>query len=93
MSEVERTTQGNAKSAEELAQEAETLAVQADTLRRLTSFFRVGSLEGIDLSEPSSLPSEPHSPDPVLVTPPIDGVSGGLDGGGDPPPPGEAQSA
>ncbi len=92
MSEVERTTQGNAKSAEELAQEAEALAVQADTLRRLTSFFRVGSLEGIDLSEPSSLPPEPGAFGPVLVTPPIDGVSGGLEGGGGSPPRGEADS-
>ncbi|WP_224362534.1 HAMP domain-containing methyl-accepting chemotaxis protein [Hyalangium versicolor] len=92
MSEVERTTQGNAKSAEDLAKEAEALAVQADTLRRLTSFFRVGSLEGIDLSEPSALPPE-IGPDPVLVTPPIDGVAGGLEGGSPPPPTGEIQSA
>jgi methyl-accepting chemotaxis protein len=94
MSEVERTTNGNAKSAEELAKEAEALAVQADTLRRLTSFFRVGSLEGIDLSEPLPLPPDPFVPEPILVTPSMDGVAGGLEGGGEPPPPpGEAQSA
>ncbi|WP_224245022.1 methyl-accepting chemotaxis protein [Hyalangium gracile] len=91
MSEVERTTQGNAKSAEDLAKEAEALAVQADTLRRLTSFFRVGSLEGIDLSGPSELPPE-GGPDPILVTPPLDGVAGGLEGG-DPPSSPTAQSA
>ncbi|MFL5350118.1 MAG: methyl-accepting chemotaxis protein [Hyalangium sp.] len=91
MADVERKTQGNAKSAEELAQEAEALAMQADTLRRLTSFFRVGSLEGIDLSQPSFLPQEPEGMGPVLVTPSIDGVSGGLDGVDGPPPTGEAQ--
>lgn len=92
MGEVERTTQGNAKSAEELAKEAEALAVQADTLRRLTSFFRVGSLEGIDLSQPSFLPQDPVNMGPVLVTPPLDGVSGGIEGGDGPPPSGETQS-
>ncbi len=89
MAAVERSTQGNARSAEGLAREAETLAVQADALRRLTSFFRVGSLEGIDLSEPFTLPGDPQVP---TSSPPLDGSARVLTGGGGLPPAGEAQS-
>jgi methyl-accepting chemotaxis protein len=91
MSEVERTTHGNAKSAEELAKEAESLALQADSLRRLTSFFRVGSLEGIDLSEPPSFPLDSGPPEPPLSDASLAAVAVALDGGGEPPPEGEAQ--
>jgi methyl-accepting chemotaxis protein len=90
MAAVDRSTQGNARSAEGLAREAEALAVQADALRRLTSFFRVGSLEGIDLSEPSELPPEPQVPAASL--PPLDTSTSVLAGGGGPPPTGESQA-
>jgi methyl-accepting chemotaxis protein len=90
MAAVERSTQNNARSAEGLAREAEALAVQADALRRLTSFFRVGSLEGIDLSEPFALPSDPQAPD--SSPPPLDTSAPVLTGGGGSPPAGEAQS-
>jgi methyl-accepting chemotaxis protein len=88
MAAVERSTQGNARSAEGLAREADALAVQADALRRLTSFFRVGSLEGIDLSEPFPLPADPQLQPP----PPLDTSAPVLTGRGGPPPGGEAQS-
>jgi methyl-accepting chemotaxis protein len=90
MAAVERSTRGNARSAEGLAKEADALAIQADALRRLTSFFRVGSLEGIDLSEPFLLPSEPGVP--ASSPPPLDTSAPVLGGGGEVPPSGEAQS-
>jgi methyl-accepting chemotaxis protein len=91
MAAVERSTHGNAKSAEGLAREAEALAVQADALRRLTSFFRVGSLEGIDLSEPFPSPPEPQVPG-FPSPPPLDTSASVLTGGGESPPTGETQS-
>jgi len=90
MAAVERSTHGNARSAEGLAREAEALAVQADALRRLTSFFRVGSLEGIDLSEPFLLP--PDAQVPIASPPPLDTSAPVLTGGDGLPPTGETQS-
>lgn len=90
MAAVEGSTTANATSAEGLAREAEALAVQADALRRLTSFFRVGSLEGIDLSGPSPLPPEPGGPPSAETS--FETLAP-LDDGGQPPSNGELQSA
>lgn len=92
MADVERASKGNAVAAEGLVKEAEALALQADTLRRLTAFFRVGSLEGIDLSQPSWDLPPPGVPEPGLLSPEPVEVPAALEGGGEPPPPGEAQS-
>jgi methyl-accepting chemotaxis protein len=91
MAAVEGSTTANAKSAEGLAREAEALAVQSDALRRLTSFFRVGSLEGIDLSGPSPLPPEPGPPSSSETS--FETVVPSMDDGGQPPSNGELQSA
>jgi methyl-accepting chemotaxis protein len=91
MADVERASKSNAATAEGLVKEAEALALQADTLRRLTAFFRVGSLEGIDLSQSSWDTPSPAAPEQGLsLTEP---VSVPLEGGGALPPKGEAQSA
>jgi methyl-accepting chemotaxis protein len=60
MSHVEKETQANALSAQELARSADELAMQANALQRLTGFFRVGLADELMLQ----LPQTPLAPPP-----------------------------
>jgi methyl-accepting chemotaxis protein len=60
MSHVEKETQANALSAQELARSADELAMQANALQRLTGFFRVGLADELLLQ----LPQTPLAPPP-----------------------------
>jgi len=57
---VEKETQANALSAQELARSADELAMQANALQRLTGFFRVGLADELMLQ----LPQQPLGPPP-----------------------------
>ncbi|MDY7232379.1 HAMP domain-containing methyl-accepting chemotaxis protein [Hyalangium rubrum] len=70
---VEHATQGNARSAEELASAAAELASQANALQRLTGFFRVGfsdellvQLPPLAVELPPMMPPPPA--EPVVAT-------------------------
>jgi methyl-accepting chemotaxis protein len=85
MSHVEKETQDNALSAQELARSAEELAMQANALQRLTGFFRVALADEMLLrlpqtslyspaAEPPAGPPEP--PMPVVEAPSEPGAPG-----------------
>jgi methyl-accepting chemotaxis protein len=73
MSRVERATQGNAMSAEELAMSAEQLASQAESLQQLTAFFHVGSADGLLFHAPYPSPPQSGAPEQGLMAPALGG--------------------